>query len=481
MSKPANRKVSPNKKRRRKRRIRYDRIAILALGVIGIFALIWAGYRFFNPLLLKSDHYIAEYGETFDPYGNIKSVFLDSKTNVDFQGDVDSSVLGEVGASYQYKNRTYPFTVEVKDTKGPDLILKNVTTDTTQPVTQDDFIESISDASEYSIRMDGDIQPGQSGKTQITITAKDSHGNTTTKTATLERKADKKAPEIENFEEKISLVQGDHFEAKSYTAVDDMDLEPKVVIDDSQLNTSAPGKYVVNYTAIDRSGNQKTYKQTIEVAENPDFGKKICYLTFDDGPSGVTEDILKILKENDAKATFFVTGANPEHYGKMKQIVDDGHTIALHTYTHDYPTIYSSEDAYFKDLEDISNLVEQQTGVKADVIRFPGGSSNDISAQYCPGIMTSLVKDVQDRGYAYFDWNVDSTDASYNGVPAADIVANATAGIGMDDVVILMHDTDAKPTTEEALPQIIQAYRDAGYVFNPLTTRSNPVHHTVNN
>ena len=81
MSKPANRKVSPNKKRRRKRRIRYDRIAILALGVIGIFALIWAGYRFFNPLLLKSDHYIAEYGETFDPYGNIKSVFLDSKTN----------------------------------------------------------------------------------------------------------------------------------------------------------------------------------------------------------------------------------------------------------------------------------------------------------------------------------------------------------------------------------------------------------------
>lgn len=473
---------TPNtNQKKRKKRIRYDRVAILLVGIIGIFALIWGVFRFFNPLSIKTDRYIAEYGETFDPYGNIKSLFFDSKTNVTFQGDVDSNVLGEVEASYQYKNKTYPFTVEVKDTKGPDLVLKDIKTDTTQVVSQNDFIESVSDASEYNLRIDGDIYPGQSGKNQITITAKDSHGNTTTKTATLERTIDKKAPKIENFEEKVDLIQGDHFTVQQYKAVDDIDPDPQITVDSSQLNTDVPGNYTVNYTAIDRSGNMKTYKQTINIAEDPDFGKKVCYLTFDDGPSALTGDILKILKENDAKATFFVTAFNPESYGFMKDIVDDGHTIALHTYTHDYPTVYSSTEAYFKDLQDISNLVEQQTGVKADIIRFPGGSSNSISASYCPGIMSTLVQEVQNKGYAYFDWNIDSTDASANGVPVEQIVENSTAGIGMDDVVILMHDTDAKPTTAQALPQIIAAYRDAGYVFKPLTRRSAPVHHGVVN
>ena len=95
--------------------------------------------------------------------------------------------------------------------------------------------------------------------------------------------------------------------------------------------------------------------------------------------------------------------------------------------------------------------------------------------------MSTLVQEVQNKGYAYFDWNIDSTDASANGVPVEQIVENYTAGIGMDDVVILMHDTDAKPTTAQALPQIIAAYRDAGYVFKPLTRRSAPVHHGVVN
>lgn len=473
--------IPSTNQKKRKKRIRYDRVAILFVGVIGIFALLWGVFRFFNPLSLKTDHYIAEYGETFDPYGNIKSLFFDSKTNVTFQGDVDSNVLGKVEASYQYKNKTYPFTVEVKDTKGPDLVLKDIKTDTNQVVAQNDFIESVADASEYSLRMDGDIYPGQSGKTQVTITAKDSHGNTTTKTATLERVIDKKPPKIENFQEKVDLLQGDHFTVQQYTAIDDMDLEPQVAVDSSQLNTDVPGTYTINYTAIDRSGNMKTYKQTVNITENPDFGKKVCYLTFDDGPSALTKDILKTLKDNDAKATFFVTAFDPNSCGTMKTIVDDGHTIALHTYSHDYPTVYSSQEAYFKDLQDISNLVEQQTGVKADVIRFPGGSSNSISASYCPGIMSDLVQEVQNRGYSYFDWNIDSTDASGNGVAVEQIVENATAGIGMDDVVILMHDTDAKQTTAQALPQIIAAYRDAGYVFKPLTKNSTPVHHNVVN
>lgn len=104
-----------------------------------------------------------------------------------------------------------------------------------------------------------------------------------------------------------------------------------------------------------------------------------------------------------------------------------------------------------------------------------------ISADYNEGIMSRLVDEVEEKGYAYFDWNVDSTDASGNGVSVDQIVANATSGIGVDNAVILMHDTDAKETTVQALPRIIQAYKDAGYTFRPLTTRSTPVHHSVNN
>ncbi len=473
----------PVKKKRKKRRhrLRWGRVAILVLAVLAIPALIWSCYKMFNPIALRSDHYIAQYKEAFDPYGNLKSVFLDSKNNVEFKGDVDTSTLGTTQGMYEYKGKEYPFTIEVKDTLGPDMTLKDVTTDTTTTVTSDSFIESISDASEYSVRLDGTIDPGQSGDYKVTITAKDAFDNTTTKTAKLHRIADKEAPEIENFQDTVTLMQGDYFTPNTYTAVDKLDENPTVHVDDSQLDLSTPGTYTVNYTASDRSGNQKTYKQTVTVEENPDYGKKIVYLTFDDGPSGVTNEILDELAANDVKATFFVTGANPEYYGLMKNIADAGHTVALHTYTHDYPTVYSSEEAYFDDLQKISDLVEQETGIKSNVIRFPGGSSNMVSADYSQGIMTQLVKDVQDRGYAYFDWNVDSTDASGNGVPVQTLIENATSGIGMDDVVILMHDTDAKETTAQALPSIIKAYKDAGYVFRPLTDKSTPVHHNVNN
>lgn len=478
----ASRQTAPDPRRKKKkRRLRWGRVLILVLPILLIPLLIWGLVRFLNPIQIRAEHYVAQLSEPFDPYGNLKSVFFDSKNSVEFKGDVDTSKLGTVDAEYIYKGKTYPFTVEVADTKGPDLTTKDVSIDTTQTVTAESFIDSVSDASEYSVRMDGDTNPGQAGHFKVTITAKDQYGNTTTKTAKLTRTADKKAPEIDGFEDKISLLQGDYFSADSYKAKDDLDPEPTVYVDSSQLDLSHPGVYTVNYTASDRSGNQKTYRQEVTVEENPDYGKKIVYLTFDDGPSGVTNQILDTLKQYDAKATFFVIGANPEHYSLMKNIVNDGHTIALHTFSHDYPTVYASEEAYFDDLQKISDLVEEQTGVKSDIIRFPGGSSNTISANYSQGLMTKLTKDVEDKGYVYFDWNADSTDASGNGVDVATLVANATSAIGNDNVVLLMHDTDAKETTAQALPQIIQAYRDAGYVFRGLTDHSVPVHHSVNN
>ena len=154
--------------------------------------------------------------------------------------------------------------------------------------------------------------------------------------------------------------------------------------------------------------------------------------------------------------------------------------VALHTYTHDYAKVYASEEAYFDDLQKISDMVKEETGVESRLIRFPGGSSNTVSKQFSPGLMSKLTKEVQKKGYQYFDWNCDSTDASGNNVPAKTLVKNATSSTARH-INILMHDTDAKETTVEALPDIIKYYRSQGYAFEALTIDSYPAHHSVNN
>lgn len=459
-------------------------VAILSLFVILLLVLGglvgWGVYRYLNPLLLKENNYIAQINSTFDPYDNIRSLAFGSLEDVVFRGKVDTSTPNIYEVQYQYDDKVYPFSVEVADTLPPILEVRDIKTDTYADVTAQDFIVSVSDGSKYAFRIDGVSQPGQEGETKVTITAKDEYGNVTKKTAKLTRQKDETAPQIENFEESISILQGENYQPHTYTPTDDLDLSPEIVIDASNLNSSATGTYPVIYTVQDNSGNQKSYTQNVTVLENPEFGKPVCYLTFDDGPSETTIQILSILKQYGAKATFFVIGANPNYYHLMKNIVDEGHTIALHTFTHDYATLYASEEAYFSDLQQISDLVESQTGIKSNVIRFPGGSSNTIAASYSPNLMSQLVQDVEARGYVYFDWNADSTDASGNNVDPATLVANATQGIGQENVVLLMHDTDAKSTTAQALPQIIQSYQNAGYIFKGLTVDSPEVHHSVN-
>lgn len=164
----------------------------------------------------------------------------------------------------------------------------------------------------------------------------------------------------------------------------------------------------------------------------------------------------------------------------MKRAHDEGHAIGLHTYSHDYKEVYASEKAYFEDLKKISDLVEKVTGEKSYIIRFPGGSSNTVSAEYTKGLMTLLTKKVQEKGYQYFDWNCDSTDASGNNVPVEQLIKNATS-CSSQHINILMHDTDAKDTTVKALPKIIKYYREKGYTFKAITVDSYTAHHGVNN
>lgn len=207
---------------------------------------------------------------------------------------------------------------------------------------------------------------------------------------------------------------------------------------------------------------------------------KTCYLTFDDGPSDNTLEILKILKKYDAKATFFVIGTAKLEY--LPKIQKAGHAIGLHSNTHEYSQIYKSTTAFFKDLNKLSAKVEKQIGEKVNIMRFPGGSNNTISRNYRKGIMTSLVTKVKAKGYAYFDWNVDSGDASGHNVAASKIKKNVLKQAeNKKSICVLMHDTAAKGTTVKALPGILEGLKKQGYKFEVLTEETYGYHYKVKN
>lgn len=143
-----------------------------------------------------------------------------------------------------------------------------------------------------------------------------------------------------------------------------------------------------------------------------DNGRKVVYLTLDDGPSDLTEKFLDLFDQLNVKATFFVTAQDPNHYYLMHEAYKRGHTIALHSYSHNYDEIYASEEAFYDDLEKLEKLVEEQIGYVPCFFRFPGGSSNTISEDYSKGIMSKLTKGMNERGYQYWDWNLDTGDGA---------------------------------------------------------------------
>lgn len=222
------------------------------------------------------------------------------------------------------------------------------------------------------------------------------------------------------------------------------------------------------------SGSQTKPQQPL----NPNNGPKTVYLTFDDGPSQYTSQILTILDSYGVKATFFVKNGGKYNY-LMKEIVNRGHAIGLHTYSHDYKKIYSSDDAYLSDLKSISDLVLQQTGVETKIMRFPGGSSNSVSKKHSKGIMTRMTKKVTDMGYAYFDWNCSNGDADGAKTVEKQLSFCSNYPKSANTVIVLMHDT--QKTTMEALPKIIEYYHSQGMTFGILTTSSPTVHHKVVN
>lgn len=270
---------------------------------------------------------------------------------------------------------------------------------------------------------------------------------------------------VENFNNLESIDPG-------VVVTDNYDKEVKAKRERHKISET---EYEFVYTATDLSGNIAIAKRRILKATG------VIYLTFDDGPSDITPEVLTVLKENDVKATFFIVDYSEEDKSKVQRIIEEGHTLGLHGMSHDYATIYSSLDAITENFIGLRNKILDDFNYSATYIRFPGGASNTISKNYCEGIMTEATNKVEQEGFTYYDWNVDVDDAG-SARTADRIYDNFVAGIAPKrENVVLMHDGYGHQATADALQKIIDYANDNGYVFSAITEDTIPVQHGVNN
>lgn len=292
---------------------------------------------------------------------------------------------------------------------------------------------------------------------------------------------DKEVPSLTlKGDNNIVIYKNSKYIEEGYVANDkcDGDITDKVIVTGT-VDTNRVGTYTINYKVVDNSGNETSLDRKVTVRERPSYyGNGNIYLTFDDGPSYLTKEILDILDEEDIKATFFVTSGGEY----VRRAYNSGHTIALHTSSHKYSYVYSSEENYFNDLNTVSDSVYNSIGIRCKFIRFPGGSSNTISRNYNNGIMSRLVNAVVNKGYVYFDWNVDSNDAGGDGNNSNKIYNNVINGLSHNKTnIVLMHDSASHRGTVNALRDIIRYGKDNGYSFKAITSDTPTVRHPVNN
>lgn len=204
---------------------------------------------------------------------------------------------------------------------------------------------------------------------------------------------------------------------------------------------------------------------------------KVAYLTFDDGPSDNTGKILDILKEYDVRATFFVVGQTDNKSVRLyKRIVKEGHTLGMHSFSHDYSKVYASEDAFEEDLKKIQTFLYRVTGVKSTYYRFPGGSSNSVSS--VP--VENLIRILNENHVMYYDWNAANGDALGTILPANQLIANSVNSIlKNDESIVLMHDGNMYDTTVESLPDVLKLLKDNEVTMLPINEETSPVHHVA--
>lgn len=227
--------------------------------------------------------------------------------------------------------------------------------------------------------------------------------------------------------------------------------------------------------------NKVSENKTTESKTTASNGKSIAYLTFDDGPSSITNSVLDILKKYNVKATFFVINSGSYNKTTLQREVNEGHTIGLHAYDHNYAIAYKDDNSYLDGIDKLRAKVKADTGFDSHYIRFPGGSSNTISKRYSKGIMSRITKTAKQRGYKYYDWNVDDDDAG-SARTADDCYNNVVKELRPNrSNIVLMHDFGTNKKILEALPRIIEYCQKNGYTMLPIDDNTPEIHHGISN
>lgn len=196
--------------------------------------------------------------------------------------------------------------------------------------------------------------------------------------------------------------------------------------------------------------------------------KKTVYLTFDDGPSKNTPDVLNILAKENIQATFFVLGNEAEsHPDLIKRIVNEGHQLGNHTYNHQYKSLYTDFREFWRQIVKTQLILEQIVGQRPALLRAPGGTYGNFDANY----FTYLAE----AGFAVYDWDVDSGDSKRRNVPASEIIQEVKKSSLKKNLVVLLHDGSGHGESVKALPSIIKYYKDKGYQFAAIPSDMKPV------
>lgn len=453
---------------------------ILIIGVVLIiFLLIYLFIPFFK---LKGKREITlEVNNEYKENG-----YLTNAKVLEVSNNINTSKLGTYTVLYKYKKynkiKETIRVVNIVDKTPPELdLIGNLEINNCSKSYQEEGYAAFDNYDgDLTQKVEKEIKDGK-----IIYRVKDSSNNITTKERIFSN-IDKEGPVIKLKGSSVNLKINNKYVEQGYTVTDncDDDLTSKVEITNN-ININKEGTYEVIYKVKDKSGNEskKVRKVTVYTPKKCFFsvsnGKQgVIYLTFDDGPSTKnTSRLLDILKEENVKATFFLIDKTNTDY-LIKRMYDEGHTIGLHTASHNYKYIYSSTTNFIKDIEKIQEKVARITGEKSSIIRFPGGSSNTVSS-FNPGIMCTLSNMVIEKGYHYFDWNVSSGDAG-SGRSKKNTYRNVTNNLSKNRAnVVLMH--DIYDSTVDAVKDIIKYGKDNGYTFEKITMDTEMYTHYVNN
>ena len=274
-----------------------------------------------------------------------------------------------------------------------------------------------------------------------------------------------------NKNSKLTLKQAISIIDKTIKSAPEFNIIDKNINEKNINEKNTNEKNTNEKNANEKNTNEKNANEKNTNEKNTNE-KNTVYLTFDDSVSHNTEDILDILKNYNIKATFYLTGeANPEI---LKRMINEGHAIGNHTYSHNYEYIYSSVDNFFKDFYKEEAYLESIIGYKTKLVRLPGGSNNSVSKNYGnENIMKEITDELKKRGYIYTDWNSEAKDATTKNITSEQIKNNIFKTVSKDkDAIVLMHQTKGKETTVEALPSIIEKFQDMGFKFDIISENS---------